>query len=403
MGQTMIPDYIPYPGEVIDWNYYRPFPWIERLHQTPHDLRHHYEGNVGVHVHMVCQEIVNNPQYAELTENDRKLVFMAGLMHDIAKPSTTKLEDDGSITSRGHSKRGSIDARAMLWQAGWSFEDRETVARLTLYHQHPFHIFRKDPVFEIIKLSLDVRLDLLHILAESDARGRKVAVIAPGGTIANGPYIERPDLRQAGIDTVELFALQAKELDCYTKPYDFPDAHTKYCFLKGGRSPDYPVYDDTRCRVVVMSGLPGAGKSTCAESLGLPIIGFDEIRVEEDINNDDNQGHIVQEAFRRAREKLGRRQGFVWNATNISALQKQKIIKLLDDYNARIEFVSVELNERELRKRNRGREACVPDIAIDAMLKRWEPPMPSEAHHVTYIVDGVVYEDVVKSVSTLIP
>lgn len=388
--------YIPQPDETIDWSLYKKFPWIDIMHSTPQDKRHHFEGDVGTHVHMVCQEMVKIPEYAELSLNERKIVFTAALMHDIAKPSTTKFQEDGSITSKGHSKRGSIDARALLWKNGWSFAEREAVAILTLYHQYPFHIWKSNPEYEIIFLSQNVSIKLLHILAEADARGRKVAVLAPGGKLPDGPFIERPDLRQKSIDDIALFVELAKELDCYEKPYEFPDEHTKYCYLRDSTRSPHGSFDDTKVKVYLMSGLPGAGKSTYIKKLqkeykekgiDLPVVGFDEMRADMGIEHDDNPGTMVQAVFKKAKELLASQKPFIWNATNVSDLMRSKVLSLFHDYHAWIEIISVELNEKELRIRNRNRENAVPDKYIDSMLLKWEPPLPSECHSIKYIID----------------
>ncbi len=87
------------------------------------------------------------------------------------------------------------------------------------------------------------------------------------------------------------------------------------------RNPDatlhYDAYDDTQFEVVLMCGLPAAGKDTWVRQHAghLPAIALDAIREELDIAPTEHPGRVVLAAKRRARELLQQRQPFVWNAT----------------------------------------------------------------------------------------
>ena len=58
-------------------------------------------------------------------------------LHDVGKPSTTR-EENGKLTSRGHSSRGDHLVRAALWRAGVPFAIREQICALVRSHQVPF-------------------------------------------------------------------------------------------------------------------------------------------------------------------------------------------------------------------------------------------------------------------------
>ena len=51
-------------------------------------------------------------------------------------------------------------------------------------------------------------------------------------------------------------------------------------------------------------------------------------------------------------------------------------------------MVSLEVSVHVHKAQNRGRAAVVPDAALDRMLARWEPVLPSEAHHERFFEDG---------------
>lgn len=77
---------------------------------------------------MVVEALLCAPEYQ-----------MAALLHDIAKYSTTVIDPvTGAIGQPGHSRKGALDARIALWDAGMPFESREAVCRLIANHQVPF-------------------------------------------------------------------------------------------------------------------------------------------------------------------------------------------------------------------------------------------------------------------------
>src|SRR5262249_45424401 len=85
--------------------------------------------------------------------------------------------------------------------------------------------------------------DLLSLLARADALGRECR--------------DKADL----LTNVELFREFCRDNDCLQGPKQFPSTHSRFVYFRTpGRDPDYLAYDDTRCRVTMMSGLPGAGK-----------------------------------------------------------------------------------------------------------------------------------------------
>ena len=65
-------------------------------------------------------------------------MFLAALLHDVAKCSTTVVSDDGRISQPGHSRKGAVDARIALWEAGAPVLQREAICRLITVHQVPF-------------------------------------------------------------------------------------------------------------------------------------------------------------------------------------------------------------------------------------------------------------------------
>jgi predicted kinase len=173
----------------------------------------------------------------------------------------------------------------------------------------------------------------------------------------------------------------------------FPSDHTRFVYLRSDaperRAPEVLAHDDTRCEVLVMSGLPGAGKDAwlARHRAGLPVIALDDIREELDVEPGAAQGGVVRAARERAREFLRRDQPFAWNATNVSRPQRAALIDFLTSYRARVHIVYLEVGAAAQEERNRARDRAVPRAAIARMLQRWAPPSPAEAHRVTLVVD----------------
>ena len=121
-----------------------------------------------------CAEaLAGLPAWRSLPEGERQIVFAAALLHDVAKPVCTRPDPDGRITSRGHSRRGAILARQILWRLGVPFAVREQIAALVRHHQVPYFLMdRPDARRLAIEVSQTARCDRLALLAEADVRGR---------------------------------------------------------------------------------------------------------------------------------------------------------------------------------------------------------------------------------------
>lgn len=336
----------------------------------PQDPEHHAEGDVWTHTKMVCDALVRLPGWQSLAPEGREVVFAACLLHDIAKPATTRIED-GRIRQPGHSPKGAIMARELLWRAGVAPALRERVAGLVRTHQIPFFLIDgDDPRRRAAAISQTVRCEHLALVARADALGRICAA------------------QQKILDNVDLFVEFCREHDCLDRPFQFASDHSRFLYFRTpGRDPTYHAHDDTRCEVVVMSGLPGAGKDHwIAHNLDLPVVSLDALREEMELAPTGPQHAVVQAAREQAREHLRRAQSFVWNATSLSRDLRGRIIELAAAYNARVRIVFLDTAYRRLVRQNRDRDAAVPLAAIHRMTKLWDPPDPTEAHRVDWIV-----------------
>ncbi|MNL62537.1 hypothetical protein D3C87_1865660 [compost metagenome] len=95
---------------------------------------------------------------------------------------------------------------------------------------------------------------------------------------------------------------------------------------------------------------------------------------------------MVQAVLEAAKSHLRAKRDFVWNATNITSDQREKVISLLRDYNARVRIVYLEAPIDVVMKQNSERTASVPDAVIERFLAKLEPPKDWEAHEVVRVI-----------------
>lgn len=370
---------IPQSGAVNYEKFMDYFPSLEILKTTPQDAHYHAEGDVWTHTKMVCDELLKLAEYKNAAYDSKFVMFYSALLHDISKPACTKLEEDGRITSAGHSKRGCIDARIDLWKKEIPFDLRERICNIIATHQVPFFAFadtkggkpQRTPEFIAHSLSHQLNLNELLAVAKSDMLGRT--------------YVGK----QACLDDIALFELVCREQDCYDKPKSFPDLHTKMEYFRhnGQISPDYPFYKETGSHVIVLSGLPATGKNTfIAQNYPeMPVVSFDDAKEELGLSHGDNPGRAVHLVTDTAKQYLREKKDFIFNATHLSGQMRKKTLDLLFGYDAHVKIVYLEAPEKDIKARNNARDSSLPNKKIDEMLFKWEVPTSMEAHEVQYI------------------
>jgi predicted kinase len=358
--------FTPKPEEPLDWDALNAeYDWIRVMRDCPQDPEFHAEGDVWIHTRMVIEQMLL------IDPPERELLFAAAVLHDVGKPACTKLEE-GRWRSRGHSMRGAIMARRILWEMGVPFGIREHICGLIRFHQLPYYLFeRPDPLKMAYRISQSARCDWLTTLALADIRGRVCAD------------------QQRSLDHIALFAEYCREQGIESGPKQFASDHSRFeYFRRDDRDPEYAAYDDCGFEVTLLSGLPGSGKDTwlARHAPELPVISLDEIREETGAAPTGDQGPVIAEAKERARVLLRRKQPFALNATNLNREFRSRWIQLFTDYRARIRIVYLESPASRLWDQNRNRTRIVPEEAIVRMMERWEIPDRTEAHCVEYEV-----------------
>ncbi|MEP3891397.1 MAG: AAA family ATPase [Hellea sp.] len=348
------------------------WPELPALDSCPQDPIHHAEGDVGLHTRMVVEALIAQPDWQGLSEDDRAMLFWAAVLHDIGKPATTQREDDGRISARHHARVGTKMARGLLWEAGAPFAWREGLCDIVSEHLLPFWLIEKQDHQRLaILTSWRCRPDFLCLHATADTLGRICAD------------------QQGVLDNIALAREVFSEQGCLSKPYGFANAQSRMAYFdKPDRDPNYAAYEDFRCNVTVMAGLPGAGKDTwiAANRPDLPVVSLDNIRDEIGAPRTGNQGRVIQAAREKARVYLRAGQDFVWNATNVTRQMREKSFRLLLDYNAKIEIAYIEVSPDKLFAQNRQRPSAIPEAALRGLLHKLEPPKAWEAHELIEVV-----------------
>jgi predicted kinase len=367
-------------NEDINWQKIEAeFDWFRDMQGVQQSPIWHAEGDVFIHTKMVINSLLNLPEFQQLSEQEKQIVFTACLLHDVEKRSTTVQEIiDGLETyvSPKHAKKGEFTTRKILYQdIKTPFEIREQICKLVRHHGLPLWAFeKKDPTKEVIKSSLFLNTKLLAIVAKADVLGRICQ--------------DQAEL----LIRIELFEEICRENDCWGNPKQFNSDHGRYFYLnKHDALPEYEPYSNFEFEVIMMCALPGSGKDTyIKENLDLPMLSLDDIRRENHIDPTDKKktSLVVQFAKDKVKEYLRAKKSFVFNATNISRNMRGRWLSMFHDYGARVKIIYVEVSFSQLLAQNKKRQYDVPEKIIDKLLNQLEIPSYDEAHEIEYIVNN---------------
>lgn len=353
------------------------FECIRNLHDCPQEPRYHGEGDVWIHTKMSVETLLGLEKYQKLSPEERQITATAVLLHDIGKPATTK-DIDGRLSTRGHAGAGEIMARRLLWELGVPIGKREQIAQLIRYHALPGFLINSDEFrSRTIFLSQLMNCEILSILSEADIRGRIC------------------EDQQKILDNIALFREQCSELDCLYLPFHFRNDTSRFEFFRHpSRDPFYQAHDSTRGHLILLSGLPGAGKDHWVrqKAQDCTVISLDDIRSEIGAPPTGKQSEVVHHARNLLRKALRAGETVIWNATNLSRVLRKNLIDLAVQYNARISVEYIETIPDILHRQNRARKDYLPEKAYEKMFKRWQVPDRTEAHTVHWNGQSASYE-----------
>ncbi|MGJ5813473.1 AAA family ATPase [Paludibaculum fermentans] len=134
-------------------------------------------------------------------------------------------------------------------------------------------------------------------------------------------------------------------------------------------------------RLVILVGLPASGKSTWAQSKGLPILSSDAVR--ELLTGDATHQGVNRLVFRTLRQLAAARQQAGMpvtciDSTALTVWERRCWLRFAQLHNCRAEVVYFDLPLAECKRRNAARQRVVPDHVMDWMSARLQPPAASE-------------------------
>lgn len=380
------------------------WPELDALARTPQDPGWHAEGDVLVHTDMVLA--ASETFEAELErEDDRALVRLACLLHDIAKPVTTRFDDEVQrVIARGHERMGGVAVRHALHQSGLGGAERRMLSELVATHHLVKRTVKRadDPESAAMLDRLATRVDtrLLWALEAADMRGRicedhceQQEIVAlfrmlceERGVFGAKParWVDREGVR--GVRAVSERALT----------YALDEAHRRR--LEGSVRDRWQaealVHELAReepAEVIVTIGVSGSGKSHAIERLPPDWVRIapDEWRAQH-YGSAEEQGDPA-EVHRACREQLKavlRARGrAVYDGTNVVADLRAHLVSLCHAYRARLSLWVFDVDPERARARNAARDRVVPAWVIDRQLAKFEWPSPEEAHEIKIIED----------------
>ncbi len=147
-----------------------PFDLLLKLKATEQSPKYHAEGNAWNHTMLVLDEAAR----VKAKSKDPSIIMWAALLHDIGKPSTTRIRK-GRITSYNHDIVGEQLCTKFLECFSLEESFTRTVAALVRYHMHMLYILRKLPYSDLRGLLGRVDVEDLALLCLCDRLGRKGA------------------------------------------------------------------------------------------------------------------------------------------------------------------------------------------------------------------------------------
>lgn len=144
-----------------------PFQLLYDMGSTEQSPIYHPEGNVWIHT----MQVIDVAAKVKKRSQDPRVFMWAALLHDIGKPSVTKMRK-GRITSYNHDQEGEKLARDFL---SYFMEDQtfiEKVCGLVRYHMQILFVVKGQPYADLKGMKQRTDLQEVALLGLCDRLGR---------------------------------------------------------------------------------------------------------------------------------------------------------------------------------------------------------------------------------------
>ena len=148
------------------------YPELANLYGVPQDPHWHPEGDVWIHTLHVCDAAAQIADRDSLSDDERVILLLAALCHDLGKPATTELSD-GRWRSPSHASVGVPLAASFLTSIGCPRHFIEVVQPLVA--EHLVHVQSEASPRAVRRLSVRLgKASILQLsrLVEADLGGR---------------------------------------------------------------------------------------------------------------------------------------------------------------------------------------------------------------------------------------
>lgn len=379
------------------------FPLLYELENTAQDNQWHAEGNVAIHTDMVLNALYQllESQAMHITGQQRQTLILAALLHDIAKPITTRNRDIAGVTrvvAPRHEEMGISYLAPRLPQLPISQACIEQVMALVGYHQMPkLLVVRNAGYADYLRLALNADLALLYWLEMADMQGRicsdfpqQIELLELFRMFAQEYALwENEQAKHALLTQIQVKEDAAQQV--YLDGYAIRQlAHNQINRIEEAVAKNYESCQHY-AHLYVMCGISGSGKSTWIRQhlSEFEVISLDEIRKELNgkRSSQKNQGLMLQTAKQRLKTALGKKRHVVWDATNIRKDFREMICQLGLQYGALITIVAFQLTESALHANNKNRHHTVSDEVLKSQVDRLQWPAKTEGHRMLVIGD----------------
>ena len=142
-------------------------------------------------------------------------------------------------------------------------------------------------------------------------------------------------------------------------------------------------------KIVVLVGLPGSGKSTYLERLGVKALSSDAVRglLADDETDQTIHGAVFATLRYLLRRRLALRRPVTYlDATHLTPRERRPYVKMGQTYGCSVEAIFFDVPLEVCRERNRRRDRVVPDDALDRMSAKLVPPTIKEGFSAVTVV-----------------